>query len=63
MINGDIIELDDTDPLFAGSLMEVEDVRSWGVQGLVKGVRGETYPYKAENAQVKRVFREVKDAT
>jgi hypothetical protein len=57
---GDAVLIGDREPLWAGCLMRVDAVRSWGVIGTITGPNSAFYPLRLAYADIVTVFRALK---
>jgi hypothetical protein len=54
---GDVVLMGGTDDWWADCLLVVEEVRSWGVIGVVRGPKHADYPLRVAFGEVKAVYR------
>jgi hypothetical protein len=54
---GDVVLLGDADPMWAGCLLRVEEVRSWGVIGSVVGPQRAEYPLRVAVENIAATFQ------
>jgi hypothetical protein len=55
----DVIMVGETTPLWRNCLMQVEEVRSWGVTGTVVAPQDEEYPLRVSFGEIAAVYRRV----
>lgn len=53
---GDVVEIVGAE-MWAGCLMEVEEVRTWGVKGTVKGYNGAEYPLRVALEEIATIWK------
>ena len=55
---GDVVLVGKAHTMFAGCLMIVREVHSWGVTGCVSGPNATDYPLRVSRHNITTVFRE-----
>jgi hypothetical protein len=55
----DVILIGGNDPTWVNCLLQVDEVRAWGVIGSVMGPNQSEYPLRVSNADIASIYRKV----